>query len=102
MSWRRLQLAAGNASTPRGSAIRTVFEVGKSCTRAVDLIDPEGVGGKHEHPIWLVCLGQGPMSGRQFVGQVTGPGTDWVWAGAWLGRPLEALPAGDKLRQWEG
>ena len=65
-------------------------------------IGPEGAGAKYECFTWLVRRGEVSLSGRLIARPVSDLGSDWNWTGAWLGRPLEALPFGGELRELGG
>ena len=102
MNWRRLLPAARDVATPRGSVNRAALALGELWMRAAVPIGPEGVGTKYECFAWLVRRGEVSLSGRPTARHVTDFGSDWNWTGAWLGRPLEALPFGEELRQLGG
>ena len=102
MNLRRPLLAARDFATPRGSGDRAALALGELWMHVVVPIGPEGVGAKYECFTWLVRRGEVSLSGRPTARPVTDFGSDWKWTGAWLGRPLEALPFGEELRQLGG
>ena len=102
MNLRRLLLAARDLATQRGSGEHAALALGELWMHAGVPIGPEGAGAKYECFTWLVRRGEVSLSGRLIARPVSDLGSDWNWTGAWLGRPLEALPFGEELRQLGG
>jgi len=99
---RRLLLAARDFATPRGSDEHAALALGELWMHVGVPIGPEGAGAKYEYFTWLVRRGEVSFSGRLIARPVSDLGSDWNWTGAWLGRPLEALPLGGELRELVG